>query len=72
MIGPEEWVTWRAKHFGIYQRVTSKITEFDRPHYFVDEMIRGVFKSFKHEHRFVEVHKGTEMIDIIKKEDGKV
>ena len=33
LIGLDENVTWRAKHFGIYQRLTSKITEFDRPNY---------------------------------------
>ena len=31
LIGMDESVTWRAKHFGIYQELTSKITEFDRP-----------------------------------------
>ena len=24
-----EWVTWRAKHFGIWQTLTSKITELE-------------------------------------------
>ena len=47
-----ESVTWKAKHFGIYQKLTSKITEYKRPHYFVDEMIGGTFKAFKHEHHF--------------------
>lgn len=43
-----ESVTWRAKHFGIYQNLTSKITEFESPNFFVDEMLKGAFKSFKH------------------------
>jgi len=47
-----EWVTWEAKHFGIEQKLTSKITEFESPNYFVDEMISGAFKSFRHEHIF--------------------
>lgn len=47
-----ESVTWEAKHFGIKQRLTSKITEFNPPNYFVDEMVSGAFKSFKHEHIF--------------------
>ena len=59
-----ESVTWRAKHFGIYQKLTSKITEFDRPNYFVDEMQKGAFKEFKHEHHFVEFNGGTLMTDI--------
>ena len=29
LIGLNESVTWRAKHFWIYQKLTSKITEFN-------------------------------------------
>ena len=43
-----ESVTWRVKHFGIWLELESKITEFDSPNYFVDEMVKGNFKSFKH------------------------
>lgn len=64
LIGLDESVTWRAKHFGIYQNLTSKITEFESPNYFVDEMLKGAFKSFKHEHHFTEIKGGTLMIDI--------
>ena len=53
LIGLNEWVTWEAFHFGLKQKLTSKITAFDSPHYFVDEMVSGAFKSFKHEHIFV-------------------
>lgn len=59
-----EWVTWEAKHFGFVQHLTSKITEFDAPHYFVDEMVYGVFKSFRHEHIFKELDNQTLMVDI--------
>lgn len=64
LIGINESVTWRAKHFGVYQNLTSKITEFDKPNYFVDEMQKGVFKEFKHEHHFVELNGETLMTDI--------
>lgn len=63
LIGLNESVTWRAKHFGIYQNLTSKITEFDRPIYFADEMISGAFKEFKHEHHFADLNGGTLMTD---------
>ena len=60
-----EDVTWRARHFGITWRMTSKITEFDRPRRFIDEMQRGPFASFHHEHRF-EQHEGTTtMVDVV-------
>ena len=52
LIGLGECVTWQARHFGIKQRLTSKITAFDRPHYFQDAQIKGIFKSFQHDHRF--------------------
>tara|TARA_B100000953_G_C18028788_1_gene422527 strand:+ start:2554 stop:3030 length:477 start_codon:yes stop_codon:yes gene_type:complete len=63
LIALNESVTWRAKHFGIYQRLTSKITEFDRPNYFADEMVSGAFSKFKHEHHFKDLNGGTLMID---------
>lgn len=56
LIGLNEWVTWEAVHFGTKQQLTSKITEFYAPHYFVDEMVSGAFKSFKHEHVFEKRH----------------
>lgn len=59
-----DMVTWRAKHLGIYQTLTSKITAFESPHYFVDEMVRGAFKSFRHEHIFEQQEGGTLMIDV--------
>jgi ligand-binding SRPBCC domain-containing protein len=64
LIELNESVTWKAKHFGIYQKLTSKVTEFDSPNYFTDEMISGAFRSFKHEHHFKEYNQGTLMIDI--------
>ena len=59
-----ETVTWRAKHFGIWQTLTSKITEFKYPDYFTDEMVSGAFKSFRHEHLFFAVNNQTVMKDI--------
>ncbi len=63
LIGMNEAVTWRAKHFGIYQVLTSKITEFERPNLFVDEMVKGAFKGFRHEHHFKNFNGGTLMTD---------
>jgi ligand-binding SRPBCC domain-containing protein len=52
LIAMDESVTWRAKHFGITQNLTSKITQYNRPHSFTDEMVKGAFKSFRHRHLF--------------------
>ena len=59
-----ETVTWRAKHFGIYQNLTSKMTVLEKPDFFVDEMVKGAFKSFTHEHYFENIQEGTLMKDI--------
>lgn len=56
-------VTWEAIHFGIKQRLTSKITSYERPQHFTDEMIQGAFKEIIHVHEFVSQPTGTLMID---------
>lgn len=58
-----ETVTWRAKHFGIWQELTSRITAFHYPHTFTDEMISGAFKRIHHIHRFTAENQKTIMID---------
>lgn len=47
-----ESVTWRARHFGVRQHLTSRISAFDRPRYFQDTMVRGAFAWMVHEHYF--------------------
>jgi len=63
LIGLNEYVTWRATHFGIKQTLTSKITGFERPYYFVDEQIQGAFKSIHHVHKFEETNGLVTMTD---------
>ena len=63
LIGLGESVTWRARHFGIVQRLTAKITAFDRPHTFTDEMVSGAFAGFTHRHDFAEADGWTTMTD---------
>jgi ligand-binding SRPBCC domain-containing protein len=63
MISEGEFVTFQATHFLIKQKLTSKIIEFKRPYYFVDEMQEGVFKSLRHEHIFEEQNGKTIMKD---------
>ena len=65
LIGAGEEVTWRARHFGVQWRMTSRITEFDPPQRFVDEMVRGPFRSFRHEHVFEAIGTGTRMTDVV-------
>ncbi|TWJ03448.1 ligand-binding SRPBCC domain-containing protein [Mucilaginibacter frigoritolerans] len=59
-----ETVTWRARHFGIWQTLTSKVTEFNYPYSFTDEMVSGAFKRFRHEHIFIPINSQTVMRDV--------
>ena len=64
--GLAEWgdvLTFEAVHLGIRQRLTSKITEFDRPVLFADEMVSGAFQSLRHVHTFTTIDGGTLMRD---------
>lgn len=63
LIGFGEQVTWRAKHFGITQTLTSKITAFQYPHHFRDEMLDGAFRMIRHDHHFETAAGSTIMHD---------
>ena len=72
LIGPGGTVTWRARHFGVRQYLTSAITAWEAPVYFQDTMLRGAFKSMQHDHYFTKlpVRAGeppqTEMRDVFR------
>ena len=68
LINKGETVTWRGKHFGIYLTHKSLISHMDFPHSFIDEMVEGKFKSFKHQHVFYEKDGKTIMEDQIEYE----
>ena len=52
LIGLGQTVTWRAKHFGVWQRLTSKISALNPPVYFQDAMVQGIFRFMQHDHYF--------------------
>ena len=63
LISLGEEVTWQATHFGIRQKLTSKITAFEFPVYFRDEMVKGIFRKIEHDHRFEQKEETTIMTD---------
>ena len=65
LIGMGQSVTFEGVHFGVRQRLTSKIIEFDKPHRFVDEMTQGAFKKLRHVHEFFPTATGTLMRDTL-------
>jgi ligand-binding SRPBCC domain-containing protein len=65
LLGMAQRVTWSAKHFGVWQSLTSEITAMAPPAYFQDTMIQGAFRFMKHDHFFRSLSSGqTEMRDV--------
>ena len=63
LINENETVTWEAKHLFKTRQFTSRIVTMQKPLLFIDEMVKGDFKRFRHEHHFKAVTNGTIMID---------
>ncbi|MDW9382425.1 SRPBCC family protein [Chryseobacterium sp. JV558] len=64
LIEENETVTWRAKHLGVYQNLTTKIVSMEKPVQFIDVMQKGAFKSMRHRHIFKTVNGKTLMTDV--------
>jgi len=52
LLGLGDEVTWEARHFGVTQRLTARITRLDRPRMFEDVQVRGPFAELRHLHEF--------------------
>ncbi len=59
LMGANDVVTWEARHFGMIQKLSTKITIYDRPRYFRDSQIQGIFRRFDHDHFFAVKNEGT-------------
>ena len=64
-LGLHDTVTWQARHFGIWWTMSSVISEYDRPRYFVDQQLKGPFKFFCHEHHFESSVDGCTIRDVV-------
>ena len=63
LVEVNDFITWEAKHLGFVRHITLKVTEFNNPSLFVDEIVEGDFKAYKHEHIFRKSNNKTIMID---------
>ena len=63
LITLDQVVVWRARHLGIPQTRTVKITKFDRPNHFREEMTSGILKSMRHDYTFKEHPYGSLLLD---------
>ena len=52
-------IDYRLKLHGVPIKWKTEITAWEPPHRFVDEQIKGPYKLWRHEHRFVEKDNGT-------------
>jgi ligand-binding SRPBCC domain-containing protein len=66
LMGLDETVTWRARHLGVRQRLTIRISGYERPRWFRDELVRGAFATMVHDHHFDPANGGTEMRDVFR------
>ena len=64
LINLNETVTWQAKLLFKQRVMEVRITEMKPFENFTDEIVKGDFKSMKHEHHFKEIENGTIMIDL--------
>ncbi|MFC4777772.1 cell division protein [Paenibacillus sp. GCM10023252] len=65
-INANETVTFQATHLLVRQTLTSRITEFQQPVRFTDEMVSGAFRTMKHKHMFRKINEQeTMMTDIL-------
>ena len=60
-----DMITFEGKHFGVRQRFSARIGAMDRPRFFVDDMVKGIFKRLNHVHEFHSHEGGTLMRDIL-------
>ena len=63
LLGEGDEVTWEARHFGVRQRLSVRVTRCEPPRIFEDQQVRGAFASFTHRHEFRPTDGGTVMID---------
>lgn len=63
LVNTGDFVTWEAVHFGIKQKLTSKISQVEPYVHFRDEQLKGAFKYFIHDHYFKTENGMVTMID---------
>ncbi len=59
-------IDYRIRPLGIPQRWRSEITLWEPPHRFVDEQVRGPYRSWRHLHEFHTAPGGTEIHDTVR------
>ena len=59
-------ITFEGVHLGVRQRLSARVVELERPHFFRDQMTRGAFAALSHTHIFQALPQArTRMIDFL-------
>jgi ligand-binding SRPBCC domain-containing protein len=58
-------IEYRLRIYGIPVRWESNFTLWEPPHRFAYEQVRGPFRSWRHEHRFVDLGDASVMTDLV-------
>jgi len=66
LIAEGDRVEWRGWKFGLPQRHSTLITQYRRPEFFQDSMADGRFRTFEHDHSFIEVEGATLLRDVVR------
>ena len=62
LIGLNETVTWRGRHFGFMLTQKTLISKYEAPFHFQDIMLKGMFQSFEHDHYFEVIGDGETLM----------
>ena len=60
---PGTLIRYRLRLMGVSFHWLTRITEWDPPHGFVDEQLKGPYRTWVHRHRFLPVAEGTQVDD---------
>jgi ligand-binding SRPBCC domain-containing protein len=68
LMGLKDKVSFRLHFLWKQRELVTQIETLDPPRMFVSNLIRGSFKSFRHEHHFKPIGNGTLLIDVLEYE----
>ena len=63
-------ITWEARHLGRRRQLAMRVSAYDRPRMFRDELVRGPLRKLVHDHFFEQLAQGTEMRDVFEFDSG--
>ena len=58
-------IDYRLRLHGVPMKWRSRITAWEPPHRFVDEQVKGPYRRWVHEHRFIPQEGGTLVSDLV-------